>query len=102
MITFTTTAMDKILIRQPKLTILRQNDYSEMIHSEEAIIEGCLNHKHKAQKLLYNKYYGLMMGICMRYCSNTADAEDILLKGFYNIFSKIGQYEKKGSFVGWM
>jgi len=94
--------MNKSIARQPELLILRQKDYSKMIHSEEAIIEGCLKHKRKAQKLLYDKYFSLMMGICLRYSSNTADAEDILLRGFYNIFSRIQQYEKRGSFVGWM
>ncbi len=94
--------MNKTIFGQPNTLTLRQNDYSEMIHSEEAIIEGCLKHKHKAQKQLFNQYYGLMMGICLRYSSTTTDAEEILLKGFYTIFARISQYEKRGSFAGWM
>ncbi len=94
--------MNKLISRQPGLLLLRQKDYNKMIHSEEAIIEGCLKHKRKAQKLLYDKYFSLMMGICLRYSSSKTDAEDILLRGFYNIFSKIHQFENRGSFTGWM
>ncbi|MCB0821851.1 MAG: RNA polymerase sigma factor [Bacteroidales bacterium] len=91
-----------ILSGQPVAFTLRQNQYNKMMYSEEAIIEGCLKHKHKAQKMLFNQYFGLMMGICLRYSASKSEAEEILLKGFYTIFAKIGQYENRGSFVGWM
>lgn len=74
--------MRKLVPRQPTVLTLRQNEYNKMMHSEEAIIEGCLKHKRKAQKKLFNQYYGLMMGICMRYSSTKNEAEEILLKGF--------------------
>jgi len=31
-----------------------------------------------------------------------ADAEDALIQGFYNIFSKIDQFKGEGNFEGWM
>ncbi|MCD4790486.1 MAG: sigma-70 family RNA polymerase sigma factor [Bacteroidales bacterium] len=73
-----------------------------MCYSEEQIIEGCINNKRKAQKTLYSKYYRRMLGICLRYCSSKDEAEDVMLDGFMNIFSKMKLYNKRGSFEGWM
>lgn len=73
-----------------------------MFKSEEDIIAGCLKKKHRAQKQLYKRYYNKMFGICLRYCSYRNEAEDIVLDGFFNIFSKIHLYEKKGPFEAWM
>ena len=73
-----------------------------MCYSEEQIIKGCLRNKRKAQKVLYTKYYRRMLGICLRYCSTKDEAEDVMLDGFMNIYSKIKLFNKKGSFEGWM
>jgi RNA polymerase sigma-70 factor (ECF subfamily) len=56
----------------------------------------------KAQKTLYDKYAPLFYGICLRYMKNKQEAEDVLVESFYRIFSKIDQYNNKGSFEGWM
>lgn len=73
-----------------------------MYNSEEEIIEGCIKNKRKAQKRLYEKYYRRMLGICLRYCSDTDEAEHVMLSGFMSIFSKINSFQRKGSFEGWM
>jgi RNA polymerase sigma-70 factor (ECF subfamily) len=43
-----------------------------------------------------------MYGVCLRYSRDSADAEDILQEGFVRVFTKIKQFEFKGSFEGWM
>ncbi len=73
-----------------------------MYSTEEEIIEGCIKQKRKAQKMLYKKHYRRMLGICLRYCSDTAEAEDVMLTGFMNIFTKIKSFKSKESFEGWM
>lgn len=73
-----------------------------MINSEEDIIEGCLKKRRKSQKQLYNKYYNKMLGVCLRYCKNRNEAEDMVLDGFFNIFSKIQQFQHTGPFEAWM
>ena len=42
------------------------------------------------------------MGICVRYSADRNEARDILQDGFIKVFSKITQYDKTGSFEGWM
>jgi RNA polymerase sigma-70 factor (ECF subfamily) len=70
--------------------------------SDEQIIEGCLSGKRKAYSWLYRKYVNVMMGICMRYCKNRDDAEDVLQEGFIKVFSNMEKYRHEGSFEGWI
>ncbi|MBN2669041.1 MAG: RNA polymerase sigma factor [Bacteroidales bacterium] len=68
----------------------------------EDIISGCKRNERKAQKLLYDKFSPIMMGLCLRYAKDNAEAEDVLQEGFIKIFSNIDQYNGEGSFEGWM
>ena len=43
-----------------------------------------------------------MLGVCMRYASDIHEAQDILHDGYMKIYSKLGNYEYKGSFEGWI
>jgi RNA polymerase sigma factor (sigma-70 family) len=72
------------------------------MEQETKIIEGCISGKRKAQNELYSFFSSRFYGICLRYAGNRAEAQDILQEGFIKIFSKIGTYNKQGSFEGWM
>ncbi len=69
---------------------------------DEKIVEGCIAGKRRAQNQLYQKYAPGMFGVCLRYCKNTAEAEDILQEGFIKIFKNVKKYRKEGSFEGWI
>ncbi len=66
------------------------------------IFEGVLKGKRHAQNMLFKKYAPLMLGICMRYAQNKAEAEDMVQEGFIKIFTKAGDFRGDGSFEGWM
>ncbi|RLD40785.1 MAG: hypothetical protein DRI86_14615 [Bacteroidetes bacterium] len=68
----------------------------------EHLIEGCINNNRKSQKDLYERYFGLMMSISMRYCSDWDEAKEVVNTGFLKVFLKIKDYSGKGSFEGWM
>ncbi len=70
--------------------------------TEKELIRRCKKKNAKAQKLLYYKYHGSLLGICMRYAKSKAEAEDILQMAMMKIFKNIGSYSGKGSFEGWM
>ena len=70
--------------------------------NEQELIEQCRKQNGKAQKILYDRYAGLLLGICMRYVYERSEAEDILQEGFLKIFTKISEFEGRGSFEGWM
>jgi len=66
------------------------------------IIEGCARHDRKAQQMLYDKYSRFLLGICLRYASDKAEAEDILQDSFLKIFFNIKDFSGTGSFAGWL
>lgn len=68
----------------------------------EKLIKGCGENDRKAQKVLYERYFGLMMSISMRYCGSWDEAKEVVNTGFLKIFLKINDYKGKGSFEGWM
>jgi RNA polymerase sigma factor (sigma-70 family) len=66
------------------------------------VIKGCREGDNKSQKILYDKYAGLLLAVCRRYIVRVEDAEDVMIEGFYKIFSNLNQYDHRGSFEGWM
>jgi RNA polymerase sigma-70 factor (ECF subfamily) len=66
------------------------------------IVEGCLANDRAAQEQLYRKYYGKMMGTCMRYLRNEDDAREVLNTGFLKVFQNLDKFENSGSFDGWV
>ena len=70
--------------------------------SDPQIIELCARHDRKAQQVLYDKYSRLLLGICLRYSDDKAEAEDILQESFLRIFYNIKDFSGTGSFIGWL
>ena len=67
-----------------------------------AHIEGCKRNDPKSQKWIFDHYYRLMFGVCLRYYSDHDRVQDIVQEGFLKVFSNIEGYTSKGSFEGWM
>jgi RNA polymerase sigma factor (sigma-70 family) len=70
--------------------------------SDRQIIELCAKHDRKAQQVLYDRYSRLLLGVCLRYATDKAEAEDILQESFLKIFFSIKDFSGSGSFVGWL
>ena len=66
------------------------------------LIYKCQQNDRKAQAALYQKYKDTLFVLCLKYCRNTSDAEDVLQDGFITIFTKISTYKNTGSFEGWL
>lgn len=54
------------------------------------------------QSRLYGQLAPAMMGVCLRYCRNREEAEDVLQEGFIQMFRAIKQFRFEGSFEGWV
>lgn len=66
------------------------------------LVEACIKGNRSYQKMLYETMYSKMMAICYRYSHRAEDAEDLFQEGFLKVFSRIGDYNFKGSFEGWI
>lgn len=68
----------------------------------DQLITNCKKKQPKAQGELYKRYSSSLFSVCLKYAPNYAEAEDILQDSFMTIFEKVGQYNNKGSFEGWL
>jgi len=73
-----------------------------MTSEEKDMIDGCINGKRSAQKMLYERYAPKMLGVCMRYAKDRAEAEDMMQEGFIKVFHNISRFKNEGSFEGWV
>ncbi len=66
------------------------------------IVNGCIRGERKCQQIVFQKFYGKMLGLCMRYSKNREEARDVLQDGFIKVFASIKTYGGNGSFEGWI
>jgi RNA polymerase sigma-70 factor (ECF subfamily) len=69
---------------------------------EDKLIKKSVNKDRKAQHILYNMYAPKMLSVCRYYISDLQYAEDVLLEGFFKVFSKLNSFRSEGSFEGWI
>jgi RNA polymerase sigma-70 factor (ECF subfamily) len=72
------------------------------MNGEKEIVAGCIEGRHSAQQMLYDKYSRLLLGVCNRYTQNIEEAEDVLQEGFVKIFLNMKEFKGEGSLVAWM
>ena len=68
----------------------------------DKLIKQCADNDRKAQKEIYQLFAGKLFSICLKYSKNKQEAQDNFQDGFVTIFDKIGQFNFKGSFEGWI
>lgn len=56
----------------------------------------------QAQKRLYEMHRVYLFGVAKLYANSKAEAEDILLEGFYRIFKDLKSYKRTGDLRAWM
>lgn len=70
--------------------------------SLDRLIKNCIKQDAQAQGQLYKQYASKLFSLCLKYSKNYVEAEDNLHDTFITVFSKIDQYNNKGSFEGWL
>ena len=70
--------------------------------NEQELISACINNNPRAQKMLFEQYAGIMLGVCARYCPNLEDAKDALHEGFIKIFKQISTFKGQSRLQTWM
>ena len=73
-----------------------------MMRSDEQLIAGCLKGDKLSQRDLYDRYSRKMFGVCLRYCNNREDAEEVLQEGLLKVFHKLADFKKEGALESWI
>ncbi len=56
----------------------------------------------QTQELVFKSNYSRVMKICLRYCKDKHEAEELLNDTFLKVFSKIGQYDENYNLEKWI
>lgn len=74
----------------------------------EELILRCIDNDSKAHELLYKSFYGLLMGIAVRYVADHYLAEEVVNDSFVKIFKNLENFilpadaeEQRKLFYGW-
>jgi RNA polymerase sigma factor (sigma-70 family) len=66
------------------------------------LVKACCEGNAAAQQSLYQRFYRRLFGLCLRYTSSVADAEDVMQEGFIKVFRHLDQFKGDGSLEGWI
>jgi RNA polymerase sigma factor (sigma-70 family) len=69
---------------------------------EITLANKCIDGDQRAQRKLFELYAPKMMGVCLRYMKDHAQAEDVLQDGFVKVFTKLDKFSGDGSLEGWV
>ena len=70
--------------------------------TDQELIQGCRQNDRLAQKCLYERYFGKMMGIAMRYTRHQEEAIEILNGAFLKVFTALDKYQDQANLAGWI
>lgn len=70
--------------------------------NEKDLIAACKRQDRRAQKLLYERHAPVMLGVCRRYIHDIAEAEEVMVEGFFKVLTKLDMFNFEGSFEGWI
>ena len=72
------------------------------IKNDEELVKGVIAGNRSSQKALYQKYFGKMVGVTLRYTKSKEEAYEVLNDAFLQVFKSIGKYKGEGSLSGWI
>lgn len=66
------------------------------------LVQKCKENDRLSQKIIYEQFYGKMMGVALRYFNNKDLASDIVQESFIKVFNKIEQFKGGKNIEGWI
>ena len=74
----------------------------QLYKNEAQLIKNAKRNDREAQHKLYELHAPKMLSICRYYIRDVQHAEDVMIKGFFKVFTKLSSYAGNGSFEGWI
>ena len=73
-----------------------------ILENENELIQSCIVGDRYSQSQLYELFVPKMFAICLRYCKNREEAEEVVQEGFVQVFKSLKNFKYQGSFEGWV
>jgi len=74
----------------------------QLFKNEEKLLKKAIQNNREAQHSLYKLYAPKMLSVCRYYIKDVQFAEDVMLSGFFKVFSNLKSFQNNGSFEGWI
>ncbi len=74
----------------------------QLYKDEAHLIKKAVRKNREAQHMLYELHAPKMLSVCRYYIKDVQQAEEVLLNGFFKVFTKIKYFKNEGSFEGWI
>ena len=74
----------------------------QLYKNENKLINKAVKNDRKAQHVLFKLYAPKMLSVCRYYINDMQHAEDVMLNGFFKVFSNLKNFKNEGSFEGWI
>lgn len=74
----------------------------QLYKNEPDLIRKAIQNNREAQHTLFEMHAPKMLSVCRYYISDLQHAEEAMLNGFFKVFTKLKNYNHKGSFEGWI
>lgn len=74
----------------------------QLYKNEAQLIKNASQNHREAQHKLYQLHAPKMLSVCRYYISDVQQAEEVMLNGFFKVFTKIKHFKSEGSFEGWI
>lgn len=68
----------------------------------EDVILACRDNDGRAQRMLFQQFFGFAKGISLRYSSSAEEAEEILNESFLKVFQNLERYDLQQPFKAWL
>ncbi|MEZ4901211.1 MAG: RNA polymerase sigma factor [Spirosomataceae bacterium] len=68
----------------------------------EDVIVACRDNDSRAQRMLFQQFFGFAKSISLRYSSSSEEAEEILNESFLKVFQNLDRYDLQQPFKAWL
>ncbi|MCD4695671.1 MAG: sigma-70 family RNA polymerase sigma factor [Bacteroidales bacterium] len=84
------------------MNLIDGNITLQLVHTEEDLINGCINNDRRLQKALYKKYCNAMYSSAYRILSDFDLANDALQEAFIQVFRDINKFRGDSTLGAWI
>jgi len=74
----------------------------QLYNNEAQLIKKATKGHREAQQVLYELHAPKMLSVCRYYVADIQHAEEVMLNGFFKVFTKLINFRGEGSFEGWI
>lgn len=74
----------------------------QLYKNEKQLIKKAASNHRDAQHILYQMHAPKMLSVCRYYIKDVQQAEEVMLSGFFKVFTQLKTFKAEGSFEGWI